>query len=219
MPTVQPSKFPEVENYPQLRRLLEVQVDMQFSDVHAMLQLPNERADLNAGCNLALANVLFSLISGASVLFFKAELGYLEKHNRAGSRFRGVLTHHYPWRDDEEAFTRAKRRELIYTYARNPLTHSFGVGKAAHLFPGVPKSGATPVYIAKGPLSAAEADVVMEGETPAPPALPPTIRSEYDAGVLSVVALAWGTVAMLRSLFADAEQVGPAEVLASQIQK
>jgi hypothetical protein len=59
---VHPSEFQELQHYPHLRKLLEIQVDMQFADVHSMLRLP--QGELEAGCNLALANVLFTLIRG-----------------------------------------------------------------------------------------------------------------------------------------------------------
>ncbi|MGD9737528.1 MAG: hypothetical protein AB7V58_18250 [Solirubrobacterales bacterium] len=215
---MKPSEYPEVHGCPNLRRLLEIQVDMQFADIGTMLQLPNSDAGLDAGCNLALANVLFSMISGASVFFFNADLGYLERHNpnQSSARFKGVLRKHYPWRDNE-AFGLGKRRDVIYQYGRNPIVHSFGVGKSARLFPGVPRAAATPVYIEKGPLDAGAADLVMAGAEPAPVALPLTLRRERDAAVLSVVGLAWGTAAMLRSLFRDAEQADRAETLARQI--
>lgn len=182
-----------------------------------MLQLPNIEAGLGAGCNLALASVLFGTIAGASVLFFDADLDYLKSHNpnRSSARFKGVLRKHYPWRDGE-AFTLRKRREVIYSYGRTPIVHSFGVGKSTHLFPGARRPGSTPVYVEKGPLSPAEADAVMAGQSPAPEALPLTLRTELDAAVLSVVGLAWGTAAMLRSLFKDQCEVERAEVLARQ---
>jgi hypothetical protein len=216
---MKPSEYPEVQSYPSLKRLLGIQVDMQFADIKTMLQLPSDKPGLDAGCNLALANVLFSMIGGASVLFFDADLSYLKKHNpnRSSARFKGVLRKYYPWRDGE-AFARKKRRDVIYQYGRNPLVHSFGVGKSAHLFPGVPRGAATPVYIEKGPLDPAAANVVMSGGLPVPTALPLTLREEFDAAVLSVVGLTWGTAAMLRSLFRDAEQADRAETLARQIQ-
>lgn len=145
-----PSDLKELERSPNLKRLLAEQVDMQFADAHALLQLP--RGDLAAGCNLTLANLLFALISGASVFLFEAEFKYLEKRDESGGRFKRMLRDFYPWgRDDGLPAWEAS--ELLYAWARNPLTHSFGIGKAAHLFPGLPRAAQRPVWLYKWTLS------------------------------------------------------------------
>jgi hypothetical protein len=197
-----------------LKELLAIQVDMQFADVHTMLQLPS--GELEAGCNLALANVLFVLISGASVMFLEADLAYFKKFGKAGKRFVRVLREHYPWQHDD-ALSAKDAAKLLYTYARNPMTHSFGIGKAAHLFPGAPHDGQQAIWLSKRSLSGTETDEVLRGETAAPSWLPPTIRSDIGGIELSVPTLAWGTAGMLRHLFADPEQVGLAETLAGQL--
>lgn len=215
---MKPSEYPEVQDCPNLKRLLEIQVDMQLADVATMLQLPKHPAGLDAGCNLSLANVLFSMIAGASVLFYNADISYLEQHNpnESSKRFKGVLRNHYPWRSGE-AFGLKKRCDVIYRYGRNPLVHSFGVGKSAKLFPGVPRAAAVPVYVEKIPLDSEAVGLLLAGCQPTSCALPLTLREELDAAVLSVVALAWGTAAMLRDLFRDPEQRVRAERLAREL--
>jgi hypothetical protein len=207
-----PSQYPEVGEHKHLKMLLEIQVDMQFADAKTMLQLPAS-AELDAGCNLALANLLFALISGASVMFYRADLAYFKKYGAAGKRFMAVLREHYPWQPDD-ALASAEAAKLLYKFARNPLTHSFGVGKAAELFPGAPQAGEQAVWLAKGPLDVQKAEEVMRGDTPRPPGLAPTIRAGQGGIELSVVSLAWGTAAMCRSLFANEEEVEAAELLA-----
>ena len=67
-----PSQYPEVQGYPNLQRLLQAQVDMQFADIRLLLRLPIPRSGLEAGCNFACAAVLFNTIAGASVCFYEA---------------------------------------------------------------------------------------------------------------------------------------------------
>ena len=87
---MKPSRYPELREQPHLRELLDTQVDMQFDDVAVLLQLPRP-GDLDAGCNLTLASLLFDLISGASVMFYRAELAYFQKKRKlSGSRFERV---------------------------------------------------------------------------------------------------------------------------------
>jgi hypothetical protein len=212
---VRPSEYPELAAYPHLRELLAGQVDMQFEDVATLLQLPRP-PELSAGCNLSLANILFTLIGGASALFFKADITYFKKHKDSGRRFRSVLRNHYPWQSDD-ALGPAEAAKALYTYARNPLTHSFGIGKAAQLFPGMPTPSARPVWLAKGPVSAVEADEILCGGPSRPALLPPTLQGHPAGLALSVPTLAWGTAAMCRSIFADEDEVLAAEALAGRL--
>jgi hypothetical protein len=66
--TSRPSRFPEVADRPNLRKLLAEQVDMQMDDVTSMLALPRHDLGLSGGCNLALTGLLSNVISGCSVL-------------------------------------------------------------------------------------------------------------------------------------------------------
>jgi hypothetical protein len=50
---MKPSEYPEVRCWPNLKRLLEIQVDMQFADIATMLRLPVSQPGLEAGRNLA----------------------------------------------------------------------------------------------------------------------------------------------------------------------
>ena len=106
---------------------------------------------------------------------------------------------------------------MLYTFARNPLTHSFGIGKAAELFPGVPEKGQTAIWLAKTALTRPQAETVLAGDPTRPPWLPPTLRSEPGGVVLNVATLAWGTAAMVRALFRDPQQRVAADVLAAQL--
>jgi hypothetical protein len=56
------STVPEASDLPSVRRLLELQVDMQFEDLGVMLQLPRPWARLDSAMNLAATNLLFALM-------------------------------------------------------------------------------------------------------------------------------------------------------------
>src|SRR5438477_2212475 len=120
-----PSQFPEVADYPRLRKLLARQIDMQIADLRVLLQLP--LPGLDAGCNFAAASVLFNLIGGCSVCFLNADPARVLKPTRrgGGSEFKTLLNKHYPWR--EELVRPSKGVELLYHWARTPLVHALGL--------------------------------------------------------------------------------------------
>lgn len=193
---------------------MEFQVDMQFADLNALLQLPAKEHE--AGCNLTLANLLFALISGASVFLFDADYDYLSRRDESGSRFKRLLTDFYPW-DPADGITGESAAELLYVWARNPLTHSFGIGKAAHLFPGMPRSAERALWLKKWALSSTESDEALLGRAPRPAFLTPTLTADPGGIELSVPTLTWGTVRMFRALFGDDGQRCRAEELAGRL--
>jgi hypothetical protein len=65
-----PSEYPEVQSYPHLHRLLADHIDIQFEDLRLLLKQPRGRSTV--GANFATAALLFNVISGASVSFYKA---------------------------------------------------------------------------------------------------------------------------------------------------
>src|SRR3990170_8589621 len=75
---------------PAVRRLIERLERLSLSDVHTMLRLPVPNYRLNAGCNFAITQVLTTAIGGISTTLYR-------QGNSDGARFKGLLTHHYPW--------------------------------------------------------------------------------------------------------------------------
>lgn len=156
--------------------------------------------------NLTAASHLFSLISGISVLLYNADWGYLKTRDHAGRRFKGAIMEHMPLTHDDD-LTPGHAASVMWEFARNPLAHSFGLGKERASFPGLPGSERDPeMYIAKGPdgLHARQANALLRGDLPRPAWLPrPTISPRYGDSrgiVISVEGLSWATVAMLRSI-------------------
>lgn len=211
-----PSDFPEVRAYPNLKKLLEVQIDMQFADLRTLLRLPMADRALAGGCNLTTATLLFNIIAGASVLFYDSRPSALDARNR-GRRFKGLLVDYYPWTEDD-AFDPEGSSRATYDFARNPLTHTLGVSKQPHLFRGVPPlpGGAHAMMLEKGPLDE-QAVAAVTDPTVRPEILSPTLRHEQNELILSVWTLTWGVHRMLRDVFADEHQVCRGEATAAAL--
>src|SRR6266849_9532190 len=92
-----PSELPEVQSSPSLRRLLEIQLDMQFADLRTLLLLPAEDQGFSGGCNLTSAALLFNIISGSSVLFYDASTTAMSEGRQSGRRFKELLSRYYPF--------------------------------------------------------------------------------------------------------------------------
>lgn len=206
-----PSAFPEVQGYPNLRRLLENQVDMQFADLRTLFRLPLPREGLEGGGNFAAATVLFNIIAGASVCFYDAsEQGLTDRQDR-GRRFKEVLKNFYPWQG--EPLTKDGCLSVLYESARNPLAHSLGLD--------APPKGATgrQIFLKKWSLTESEVQELEESSSRPDWALSTVLHLRLmESGsielAISIPALYWGAHRMLRALFADPIHSAKAEQLA-----
>jgi hypothetical protein len=206
-----PSEYPEIRATPNLRKLLAVQVDMQFVDLRTLLELP--KADLTGGCNLTAAGVLFNIIAGSSVCFYRASANAFTQRGDRGARFVGLIREFYPM--DGEELSKEDASDLLYAAARNPLAHTLGLDP--------PIAGEPPrvLGLRKWPLIA---DQILELETSIqrPEWAKKTISEVERSGAIitkasvSVPALYWGVHRMLRALFGDGAQVQDAETVATQ---
>jgi hypothetical protein len=203
-----PSQFPELEPYPRVRELLEVQVDMQFADLHSLLRLPMPDEGLDGGCNLTATTVLCNIVAGTSVLFLDSSIDVFVNRNDRGPRFKRLMRDYYPWLP-EDALRGEEGAMLLWEYTRNPLSHTLGVGKFPHAFPGMPGDGRA-VLLSKGPLPDAGIAQLMAEERPMW-LDHPTIEFDGRAYTVSVLALTWGVYRMLHRLFSDADQMQAAE--------
>ena len=196
---VVPSEYPELSGRPALSEMMRRQIDMQFVDLATLLQLPLAGSSLTAGANLTTTTLLCNIVSGASVLFFEPSLdavrGRLSDTNtlRSGARFRGVLDRYFPWADSGSV-PQPQAIRALYKYARNPLAHSLGVGKAPALLPGLAGPN---VMLAKRPLPAHAAAEVLRGEPSRPFSSDvPIFETDYQGYVISVEGLSWGVCRM-----------------------
>ena len=204
---VLPSQYPEVQAYPNLKRILQDYIDVQFSDLRTILKLPMPSRGLVAGCNFTAAAVLFNIVGGASVCFYDADP---PTWGDRGDRFQDLLTNYYPWPGDD-CYPIAKCVEMLYKVARNPLTHSFGIGDPS----------ANDLVLAKKELAWPRVRQ-LEDSVRRPiwvkPTLYPSTEPKYKGKTaLSVPTLYWGVHRMLHGLFADSAQVGKAEAFAARI--
>jgi hypothetical protein len=211
-----PSQYPETQPYPALRRLLEIQLDMQVADLKTLLCLPREEEGLGAGCNLTAATLAVNLIAGASVLFWRSSVEALAKRGDRTKRFNDLMVALYPWSHDD-AVNAELGAKLLWDYTRNPLSHTLGIGQATTLLPGMPQEERG-VRLAKSALglSPEQVDELM-GTYERPVWVGPTVTTDGSQYTVRVLALAWGLHRLLRDLFADAEQASKAEATAQAL--
>lgn len=119
------------------------------------------------------------------------------------------MTAKYPWHGHDAVARRAA--QLLWDHARSPLSHTLGVGKTAHLFPGIPREERG-LWLSKAERGL-DPDIVAQvmGSPERPAWMQETISSEPGGYVVHVATLAWGVTRMLRNLFADDEQADAAE--------
>lgn len=209
-----PSHFEEVRDRPFLKRLLEVQVDMQLADLRALLALPKADIGLTAGCNLTTTMLLCNVIAGASTLLFESSLQAIRSRHESGARFKSLLEEYFPW-TDADALTGREAASLLYGEMRNPLTHNFGVGKNRFTFQGLPAGDSRTVMLAKDALDTQSTIAILRRD--APPPSPHTVFSTATAWVVDVRMLAWGTYRLLHRLLGDPWQSTMAEETAERL--
>lgn len=208
------SELPEVQPHPWLRLLLARQIDMQLADLQMLLRFPMPEHGLNAGCNLLTGATALNFISGVSVLFYEASIVDFRSQTRRGQRFLALLNEFYPFEEDDP--DPGDAGDLLYYAARNPLVHTFGVGKDARDFPGAAEAPQRAVMFEKAALAEGAIGQLLESRS-RPAGFPATIRAEPSEWVISVITLTWGVGEMLRRLFNDEGQVTRAEGLARRL--
>src|SRR5262249_38576864 len=124
-------------------------LEPQLVDVHSMFRLPIAGdPDLLGGCNLSIAQVLLSVVSGVSVVLYA---NIASGSGKSGELFKKVLEDHYPW-DAEQHIVGAQRgataAEQLYQIFRNPLAHALG-----RIDPKFNPNGRK-VFVDKGPFAA-----------------------------------------------------------------
>lgn len=119
-----PSEYAEVQGYSHLKRLLADHIDMQFEDLRLLLKQP--RGPSTVGANFATAALLFNVISGASVCFYRTSWAGFTAKTGSGEEFKKALRHHFPFSDIQ--IPKEKTIEVFYYYSRNPLAQAFGLG-------------------------------------------------------------------------------------------
>lgn len=198
-----PSEYPEVHGYPNLKKVLEALVDMQFVDLRALVRLP--AYGIKAGMNLTTAARLFDTISGCSICFYNTCPDKLSKQGISAKEFKGLLEDFFPW--NAVPVGRDEAIDVFYVYARNPLAHALGVD----VRPGNPDIELTK---RNWPLKRV---LELEDSPTLPKWIKPPLIGQPGSYVLNPASLFWGVHRMLHSLFGDSNQVAAAEVTAATI--
>lgn len=208
-----PSEYPEVRDRPALRELLRIQVDMQLVDLRTLLCLPRFDDGLDGGCNLTATMLAANIIAGASVLFWQSGVEALKPGRDRGERFKSLMEAHYPWMPDDAVDAELGAR-ILWDRTRAPLTHTLGIGKQAHLFPGLPKDERG-VWLTKFEhgLDVEVASRLMSSYE-RPDGLGATVSQEVGGYAVSVPSLAWGTTRLLRGVLGDHTEAPAAEATA-----
>jgi hypothetical protein len=198
-----PSQYEEAQPLPAVRRLLREQVDMQFSDLRALLRLPSDQIAPQVGCNLTAAAMIFNQISGFSIWFFHSRQAQVilgrERKQKAktpfsGQRFKGFVRAYYP-RAIGEPRLRAVADKLYD--ARNLLSHNLGVGDLK------PGSRRRDVAFAKPDPPLEPTDIVDLELRAVFPAQGVPFRGAGLHTILNIPGLYWSVGRMLRSALAD----------------
>jgi hypothetical protein len=216
-----PSEFDEVTGYPHLRRLLDDHIDMQFEDVRAVLRLPASKAlGSPAGGNFLATNALLAVVSGCSVLFLRAGPEAFKHPYRSGERFRDVFQY-MPWDARAAGMQRGMGIKRLYSYARNPLAHAFGVsyhpGKATGQ---VPNQLQWSMAILKRRLTIQEIHERERARILPDFVGPPLKRTARKTSTsperleLDVGGLYWGVHRMIHALFDDPDEASKADDMA-----
>jgi hypothetical protein len=201
---VNPSEIPGLDAYPMVKQMFEQHLDMQFSDLRTMLQLPIP-PELPGGCNFAGAAVLMNVIGGCSVVLYNDPYPGMPAATvpqRRGDRFCHLVSDYLP-HDPALEPPKARTVEVLYSFARNSLTHALGLRQPAR----------EPVLsIAKARLTPVEIEL-LEREQQRPRFLRDPIVREPTAGSyeLSVAALYWGTYRVLEALVGEPAHMRHAE--------
>lgn len=95
-------------------------IDPRLSDVHSMLRMPLDQDGLSAGCNFAIADVLFGLIEGVAAVLHP---GFGEE----GQSFLACVELHYGIEPVPTEFDSKRIGETLWTMFRNPMQHCLGI--------------------------------------------------------------------------------------------
>jgi len=105
------------------KKFSQQKIERQFLEpVHQLMRRGVQRCAPQTTFEVTIVNNLLAVISGLSAL------GYVQKGNDSGVRFRQVLFDQYPWScEPVQISDRAVWVEALYFRYRNPFAHSLGL--------------------------------------------------------------------------------------------
>jgi hypothetical protein len=186
---------------PSVRSLIQSIEDHFFRDVHTMLRLPQADHDMPAGCNFAITQALTAAISGVSVTLYSYGGG-------TGARFKGLVTHYYPWKLEPVVIGPDVGAQTIYNVFRNPLTHDLGLDlqrKRKTKRVNIKRLGhSSTTGLSESTVEAIETNI--RKVTPSP-----TLAITPDATTLLVEVFYWGVRTMIENISKDTDRMQAAE--------
>jgi len=198
-----PSEFPEVENYPTVKEFLKQRVDMIIEDMRSMLGAPHNK--FTGGCNFALFNFMIDFISGISIILYNnCELEEcIEeeiKPNEMRDHTKALLKKYYPWEEEELS---GKKEDIVNVIweVRNSLTHRLGLLYKAK----IPRKSKA-VRLDKTSLNY---DQIKDLEKRLDKVK--AFKEENDVLVIDLIQFYRGIHKMLQKLFKDKYRMGKAE--------
>ena len=134
------SQLLTTQGFPQVQHFIVALLDMQFSDVRAMLQLPRPDIGITPGCNFAITATLCNLLSGISTTIYKPVhlLHENQSNYRSGDAFQNLIQDFFPYTPPGTSNFPAE----LYQSCRNPLAHAVGLQNASS----IPGPGLLRVY-------------------------------------------------------------------------
>lgn len=197
-----PSQYDEAQGLRAVARLLTEQVDMQFSDLRALLRLPNDQIAPLVGCNFTAAAMIFNQISGLSRwVFHNRQAQRIVRRERkgrgspfTGQRFKSFVRAYYPRAIGEPPVDSIAVKLFD---ARNLLSHNLGVGDLK------PGSRRRTVAFAKPDPPPEPADIVDLELQPTFPAAGVPVRAAGLQTIFNIPGLYWALGRMLRAALAD----------------
>lgn len=210
-----PSRFPQVQSYGQVRAQLAKTIDLYIADLRSMLQLPlriiRKRdtepdlllVELEGGCNFASGTLILDIVAGLSVCFYFRQKGIgLETERDRADRFKEFLKKYYPWQ--YESLGKDRVSDILWKFLRNPLVHSLGVlplnGKCADI---------TRVQVNKSDLTSVQIQELEDASRPA--WLPSAFELRNSTFHVNIPSLYWGLHELLRTLFSDDDEMSRVE--------
>src|ERR1700682_6366665 len=93
------SQIVDLKNYALVRDFFVSHLDMQFSDVRAMLQFPRPDVGIKPGCNFAIVSTICNLLSGISTTIYKPAHLIHEVKSKCESKraFQGLIRDFFPY--------------------------------------------------------------------------------------------------------------------------
>lgn len=171
-----------------VEQLVRERLEPHLIDVHSMLRLPfRDDPGLQGGCNFTIAQVLLSVVGGASVTLYDPDA--LTRRNDRTRLFREILTKYYPWREEsgiDGGLFGADAADKLYVLFRSPLAHSLGIIE--------PEESPTfrRVVVEKGPFAEAVIEETERAKVRPADWTHPTLRQDGDALILWLRSFYWG---------------------------